>query len=122
MAVQILYARKIGKELAFGNLDHTVNMTEFLKEVIGDLFVEKVFFEDDEEISYRVIEYKNIGELVDAIHVSEERIQEELKTVRGNEKRIELVSKLKDLSLLNQVIFKALLQKGGNNAKVIALL
>lgn len=122
MAVQILYAKEEGKELAFGNLDDTLNMTAFLKETVGDLFKGKKFYEDDDEISYKVIEYRDMGKLVETVNAADEKILDELKNVRGNEKKAELVSKLKDLNLLNQAIFKALLQEGENNVKVIALL
>ncbi len=122
MAVQILYAKETGKELAFGNLDDTLNMTDYLREIIDEMFVEKEYSEDDEEISYRVVEYKNIGKLVEVSRAAEEEILEKLKDVRGNEKRTELVLKLNDLSLLNQVIFKALLQDCEDSAKVVALL
>lgn len=122
MAVQILYAKEYGKELAFGNLDDTLNMTAFLKETVGDLFKGKKFYEDDDEISYKVIEYRDMGKLVETVNAADEKILDELKNVRGNEKKAELVSKLKDLNLLNQAIFKALLQEGENNVKVIALL
>ncbi len=122
MAVQILYAKETGKELAFGNLDDTINMTDYLREVIEKMFVEKEYTEDDEGITYKVVEYKNIGKLVEVSRASEEEILGELKDVRGNEKRTELVLKMKDLSLLNHVIFKALLQDCEDSAKVVALL
>lgn len=122
MAVQILYAKETGKELAFGNLDDTLNMTDYLRDIIDEMFVDKEYSEDDEEISYRVVEYKNIGKLVEVSRAAEEEILEKLKDVRGNEKRTELVLKLNDLSLLNQVIFKALLQDCEDSAKVVALL
>ena len=122
MSAQILYAKETGKELSFGSLNDTINMTDFLNETVGNLFIEKKYYEEEDEISYRVIEYKDIKKLAKSVRESEEILLDELKTVRGNEKRTELVLKMKDLSLLKQVIIMALLQEGDNNTKVLALL
>lgn len=122
MATQILYAKEVGKELKFGNMRDTVNMTEFLYEQVGDFFEEKTYYEDQDEISYRIVSYAGVNSLIEKIGSTETKILDELKEVRGNEKKSELISKLKDITLLEKVIFKALLQAGENNTKVIALL
>ncbi len=122
MATQVLYAKEVGKELKFGDLNDTVNLTEFLDKEIGDFFKEKKYYEDDEEISYRIVSYAGINKLVESISSAESKLLDELKEARGNEKKGELISRLKDLTLLEKVIFKALLQKSENCAKVIALL
>lgn len=122
MATQVLYAEEVGKELKFGNLNDSINLTDFLDEQVGDLFKEKHYYEDEDEISYRIVSYTDIIKLVDSISSAEAKLFDELKEVRGNEKKSELISKLKDLSLLEKVIFKALLQKSENSVKVIALL
>lgn len=122
MATQILYAKEVGRELKFGNMSDTVNMTEFLDEQVGDFFEEKTYYEDQDEISYRIVSYAGVNSLIEKIGSTETKILDELKEVRGNEKKSELISKLKDITLLEKVIFKALLQAGENNTKVIALL
>lgn len=122
MATQILYAKETGRELEFGDFKNTVNMTEFLRTVVGNLFAEKQYLEDKEEISYKVIKYEKIAQLARTLNDHEEIIFNELKNTRGNEKRTELVLMLKDLFLLSDVIIKALLQDCENDAKLIVLL
>lgn len=121
MALQILYAKEAGRELKFGDFKDTVNLTEFLETVVGDLFVEKKYFEDEEEITYKVIDYKTIVKLSEKIKDHEDKIFNEIKNTRGNEKKQELILKLKDLVLLSNVIIKALLQECKNTAKLVVL-
>ena len=121
MALQILYAKEAGRELKFGDFKDTVNLTEFLETVVGDLFVEKKYFEDEEEITYKVIDYKTIVKLSEKIKDHEDKIFNEIKNTRGNEKKQELILKLKDLVLLSNVIIKALLQECKNKAKLVVL-
>lgn len=122
MAAQIIYAKESGKLLEFGNFDDTVNLTDFLDETVGDLFVEKKYYEDEDELSYRVVDYKNITNLVKKVKESEDKKIDELKDARGNEKKMELIEQIRDLSLVYQTVIKALLQDCKNEAKVIALI
>lgn len=122
MATQILYGRIDNKEIAFGDFDETVNLTDYLKKICRDCFIEETFLEDEEEITYSVITFEKIGSLLKILIESETVLLAELKEARGTEKKSELLSNLKDVALLKNSIIKMLVQDCPNDVKLLALI
>lgn len=124
MAKQMLQAHIKGKEISFGKYDDTVNLTQALDGICHDYFVKREFIEEgeDEELEYSIIPYEKIKDLTDRIDGLQSELIEELKGVRGDEKKAELLLREKDYELLKSLIIKTLLQEGDSSSKVLALI
>ena len=122
MAAQVLYGRVDNKEIVFANFDETINMTEYLKKICKDCFVEENFLEEEEEITYPIVTFDRISSLFEILTENESTLWAEIKETRGAEKRTELISNMKDVALLKNSIIKMLLQDCPNTEKVLALI
>lgn len=122
MAAQILYGRRNDKEISFADFDETINLTDYLKKVCRPSFVDETFIEDEEEITYPVISIDKIDSLLCSLAESETGLWTELKETRGSEKKAELLSNLKDVALLKNVIIRMLLQDCPNTEKLLVLI
>lgn len=122
MAAQIIYGKMMNKEISFAGFDETINLTDYLKKVCRTYFVDKLFLEDEEEITYPVITTDEIYSLLGILEESETELWAELKEARGAERKSELLGNLKDVAFMKNTIIKMLLQDCPNTEKLLVLI
>ena len=113
MAMQIVYGYKDEEELVVPE-QKRVYLTENLRKVCGELFIEEIFFEDDEEVIYEVILQKECEKVNIEIDILIERTIESLKIIKGNEEKSIYLNKIRDYMLLKTQLIEMLLLKKEN--------
>lgn len=97
----------------YTELSREVNVTEFLDTLLSDKYISLFSaHEEDEEIEYREVSKNKILILSEEIDKLSDDLFGELYSTSGKSKREEIVSKLRDITLLNQLI-KVFLLNGG---------
>ncbi len=122
MSMQIVYAKVVGKEVVFDDDNLGVNLTEWLKGICYNNFVDKPYQEDGEKIFYKTMDYKKTIKFLKQLVEIEDKIWEELKTVKGNSLREEKMTQFRDCSLVKNQIVGMLLQNCDEKYKILALI
>lgn len=122
MSMQIIYGKVINNEVVFEKGNRGVNLTEVLKNVCCDFFVEKKYMEDTEEISYKTMDYDVVKKFLANLIKVENKTWAEFKDAKGNTLREEKVNQLRDFSLVKNQIAGMLLQDCDNSSKVLVLI
>ena len=121
MSMQIVYGKIVGNEVVFEKGNHGVNMTEALKRVCYDFFVERKYMDGTEEISYKTMDYETVKKFLNHLIEEENKIWNELKAAKGNTLKEEKTIQFKDCSLVKNQIAGMLLQDCDDNCKLLVL-
>lgn len=121
MSMQIMVGINLCSEIEFIENQKEVNLTDDLKEICGKYLTEKRFFEDSEEIMYRIISSESIQKVNKEMDDCVLETISNIKATKGNEAKKTLVEKLRDYSLLKTQIIEMLLliQKGKDAVLVL---
>lgn len=121
MSMQIMVGINLCSEIEFIENQKEVNLTDNLKEICEKYLTEKKFFEDSEEIMYRIIYAESIQKLNKEMDDCVLETISNIKATKGNEAKNTLVEKLRDYSLLKTQIIEMLLliQKGKDAVLVL---
>ena len=122
MSMQIVYGKVVGNEVTFEKGNRGVNMTESLKKVCYDFFVEKSYLEDEEEVFYRTMDYAGVKKFLSHLIETENKTWKELKNAKGNTLKEEKAEQLRDYSLVKNQIAGMLLQDCNDNCKLLVLI
>ncbi|PWF62544.1 hypothetical protein CBX96_15765 [Shewanella sp. BC20] len=97
----------------YSELSREVNVTGYLDSLLSEKYISLFSaYEEDEELEYREISKENVSILSEEIDKLTDDLFDELNSTAGRSKREEIVSKLRDITLLNQLI-KVFLLRGG---------
>ncbi len=121
MAMQIMIGIKKGTEVFFDEKQKLVNYTDTIKEICNNYFEEMNFTEDGEEITYSVIESNIFDKVMQLICEKQESIINEIRNVRGNEERNDIVNRLNDYILIMSIFVNAISLSKQNRDVVIVL-
>lgn len=121
MSMQIMVGINLCSEIEFIENQKEVNLTDNLKEICEKYFTEKIFFEDSEEIRYRIIYAESVQKLNEEMDDCMLETINDIKATKGNEAKNKLVEKLHDYGLLKTQIIEMLLliQKGKDAVLVL---
>ncbi|WP_322044701.1 hypothetical protein [Paraburkholderia sp. J67] len=107
----------------YSNLSKEVIVTDFLDSLISEKFVSSFqAFEDDEGLEYREISTTHIIELSEKVDHIEDKLLSDLENASGKSKREELISNIRDITLLNMLIKIFLINDGMTDSRNIKLL
>ena len=109
MSMQIMVGINLCSEIEFIENQKEVNLTDNLKEICEKYFTEKIFFEDSEEIRYRIIYAESVQKLNEEMDDCMLETINDIKATKGNEAKNKLVEKLHDYGLLKTQIIEMLL-------------
>lgn len=121
MAFQIECGEVENKEIGYIDEMKKVRLTDNLQEICNNFFDEKTFLEGAEEVKLNVAFLSDIEEIEKRL---EEKIPiaiEELSKARGEEKKTELVEKLKDYFYLQSIIVDMMIKVKNHNNAVLVL-
>ena len=121
MAFSVTYGEIKDKEIIFDLNSKKMNYTDFIKQVCDDYFIENSFFEDDEEVSYRIIKCDDFLKVCELLNKFEKESKEECINSKGNEKKNELTRAIHDCFLLQSIIVEALIMKSNGKNIVLTL-
>lgn len=111
------------KECISINEDGSLNITDYLNELISDNFVEKIFYEEYkgkyDEISYKVVENNHIKEIYNNLFSTESELFEEYFKSKALIDKDEIAKKLENISDIKNLFIRYFITK--EKEKVIVI-
>lgn len=118
MSMSIAIAKiniKDNKECISINEDSSLNITDYLNELISDNFVEKIFYEEYkgkyDEISYKVIENNHIEKIYNNLFSTESELFEEYFKSKALIDKDEIAKKLENISDIKNLFIRYFITK-----------
>lgn len=126
MSMSIAIAKiniKDNKECISINEDGSLNITDYLNELISDNFVEKIFYEEYkgkyDEISYKVVENNHIEKIYNNLFSTESELFEEYFKSKALIDKDEIAKKLENISDIKNLFIRYFITKGKDKVIVI---
>lgn len=126
MSMSIAIAKiniKDNKECISINEDGSLNITDYLNELISDNFVEKIFYEEYkgkyDEISYKVVENNHIKEIYNNLFSTESELFEEYFKSKALIDKNEIAKKLENISDIKNLFIRYFISKEKDKVIVI---
>lgn len=126
MSMSIAIAKiniKDNKECISINEDSSLNITDYLNELISDNFVEKIFYEEYkgkyDEISYKVVENNHIEKIYNNLFSTESELFEEYFKSKALIDKDEIVKKLENISDIKNLFIRYFISKEKDKVIVI---
>ena len=111
------------KECISINEDSSLNITDYLNELISDNFVEKIFYEEYkgkyDEISYKVVENNHIKAIYNNLFSTESELFEEYFKSKALIDKDEIAKKLENISDIKNLFIRYFITK--EKEKVIVI-
>ena len=95
-------------ELEFSEGGQRVVINEYLDELLSPYIEEKVFYEENEEVNYKVIPFNNINLLNKDIQKKNILLIKELESIRGKKERELLINRIADLNTICGILIDVL--------------
>lgn len=103
------------KECISINEDSSLNITDYLNELISDNFVEKIFYEEYkgkyDEISYKVVENNHIEKIYNNLFSTESELFEEYFKSKALIDKDEIAKKLENISDIKNLFIRYFITK-----------
>lgn len=126
MSMSIAIAKiniKDNKECISINEESSLNITDYLNELISDNFVEKIFYEEYkgkyDEISYKVVENNHIKEIYNNLFSTESELFEEYFKSKALIDKDEIAKKLENISDIKNLFIRYFISKEKDKVIVI---
>lgn len=126
MSMSIAIAKiniKDNKECISINEDGSLNITDYLNELISDNFVEKIFYEEYkgkyDEISYKVVENNHIEKIYNNLFSTESELFEEYFKSKALIDKDEIAKKLENISDIKNLFIRYFISKEKDKVIVI---
>lgn len=126
MSMSIAIAKiniKDNKECISINEDGSLNITDYLNELISDNFVEKIFYEEYkgkyDEISYKVVENNHIEKIYNNLFSTESELFEGYFKSKALIDKDEIAKKLENISDIKNLFIRYFITKGKDKVIVI---
>lgn len=126
MSMSIAIAKiniKDNKECISINEDGSLNITDYLNELISDNFVEKIFYEEYkgkyDEIYYKVVENNHIKEIYNNLSSTEIELFEEYFKSKALIDKDEIAKKLENISDIKNLFIRYFISKEKDKVIVI---
>lgn len=126
MSMSIAIAKiniKDNKECISINVDSSLNITDYLNELISDNFVEKIFYEEYkgkyDEIYYKVVENNHIKEIYNNLSSTEIELFEEYFKSKALIDKDEIAKKLENISDIKNLFIRYFISKEKDKVIVI---
>lgn len=126
MSMSIAIAKiniKDNKECISINEDGSLNITDYLNELISDNFVEKIFYEEYkgkyDEISYKVVENNHIEKIYNNLSSTESELFGEYFKSKALIDKDEIAKKLENISDIKNLFIRYFISKEKDKVIVI---
>lgn len=111
------------KECISINEDSSLNITDYLNELISDNFVEKIFYEEYkgkyDEISYKVVENNHIEKIYNNLFSTESELFEEYFKSKALIDKDEIAKKLENISDIKNLFIRYFISKEKDTVIII---
>lgn len=107
-SAQISLAENSKDQLEFNDYGGRVVINEYLDELLSPYIEEKVFYEENEEVNYKVIPFNNINLLKKDIQKQSIQLIKELQGMRGKKERELLAIRIADLNTIFVILIDVL--------------